>query len=94
MSAVPAARPRRLSLDSGLGRTLVRVGMGIALLLLWEGLVHWFSQSYVARPSGVVHAFPHVVRNGEFWHATRMTAVAIAEGLAIGIIGGGLVGLV
>ncbi|MEP6813185.1 MAG: ABC transporter permease, partial [Actinomycetota bacterium] len=80
--------------DSGLGRILLRVAMGIVLLLLWEGLVHWFSQSYVARPSGVVRAFPHVARNGEFWHAARMTGVAIAEGLAIGIVGGALVGLV
>jgi NitT/TauT family transport system permease protein len=102
-TAAPAVRAARsFRLAPGVSRTLIRLGTGIVLLLIWEALAHWFAPYYVARPSGVVRAFPRVVENqqtplialaGGFWQSVGTTVVAVVEGLAIGVVGGVLVGL-
>lgn len=85
------ARP--VVLGSGLRKTAIRVGTGIVLLALWEGLVHWFAPSYVARPSGVARVLPHVLTDPNFWSSAKVTVLAVLEGLAIGFVLGVLVGL-
>lgn len=95
MNAVPqeVALARPVALAPGLRRLLIRVGTGIVLLVLWEGFVTWLAPSYVARPSGVGRALPHVLRDPNFWSSARMTVVAVFEGLGIGVVAGVLVGL-
>ena len=92
-AAATARIPRTRAFSPVLTRLALRVLTGIVLLALWEGLVTWLTQWYVARPSGVVQAAPHVLANGAFWHATRATVEAVFEGLGIGIVAGTLVGL-
>jgi ABC-type nitrate/sulfonate/bicarbonate transport system permease component len=95
MSAVPQAASlgRPLALSPGARRLVIRAGTGIVLLALWEGFVTWLAPSYVARPSGVAHALPHVLSSGQFWHDARLTVTAVFEGLAVGVVLGVLVGL-
>ena len=92
-AAAAARAPRTFALSPGATRLALRIGAGIALLLLWEGLVTWLTASYVARPSGVIKALPHVLSDHLFWTYTRDTVVAVFEGLAIGVGCGTLVGL-
>jgi ABC-type nitrate/sulfonate/bicarbonate transport system permease component len=95
MSAVPheVAFARPIVLGGGARKLAIRLGTGIVLLALWEGLVHWFAPSYVARPSGVAHALPGVLTDPNFWSSAKVTVAAVFEGLAIGVVLGVLVGL-
>jgi ABC-type nitrate/sulfonate/bicarbonate transport system permease component len=102
MSSVPhevsLARPIRVG--AGTQRLLVRVGTGILLLALWEGLVTWLAPSFVARPSGIARVLPDVLTQTnvppgtpKFWGAAGVTVLAAFEGLLIGLALGVLVGL-
>jgi ABC-type nitrate/sulfonate/bicarbonate transport system permease component len=66
---------------------------GIVIVLLWEGIVRAFAPPYVAKPSGIITAIPRVIVDPNFLAATGSTLLAVAEGLAIAIILGLLVGL-
>jgi ABC-type nitrate/sulfonate/bicarbonate transport system permease component len=102
-AATETLRPTRtLRLSPAATRTLIRVATGIALLLLWEGLVTWLTPSYVARPSGVIKAIPGVLRDepgqfaafsAGFWASVGHTAKLVFGGLAVGVVCGVLVGL-
>jgi ABC-type nitrate/sulfonate/bicarbonate transport system permease component len=102
-AATEAVRvPRTYALSPGARTLAIRIGTGIILLALWEGLVTWLAPSYVARPSGVVKVLPDVLSNkanvftqlsGSFWTDVRLTVVAVLEGLAIGASLGVVVGL-
>lgn len=95
MSAVPhdAALARPFVLGPGMRRFAIRIGTGIVLLALWEGFVTWFAPSYVARPSGVVRVLPSVLSSAEFRSDTKVTVIAVFEGLGIGVVLGVIVGL-
>jgi len=94
---VALAKPVRIG--EGARRTMLRVGTGVLLLLLWELLVRWLAPAFVARPTTVARALPHVLANHlpagtpTFWGSAEATVVAAFEGLAIGTVGGVLVGL-
>lgn len=92
-AAATARAPRAFAVPVTAKNLALRVATGIALLLLWEGLVTWLAPWYVARPSGVAKALPDVLRDGVFWHAVRGTITAVAEGLVVGVVLGALVGL-
>ena len=92
-AAATARIARTRTVPPALTRLALRVLAGIILLALWEGLVTWLTPWYVARPSGVARALPHVLRDAAFWHATRATFEAVFEGLGIGVVAGTLVGL-
>jgi ABC-type nitrate/sulfonate/bicarbonate transport system permease component len=102
-TATETLRPgRTLALSPAVKRTLIRVATGIVLLALWELLARWLTPSYVARPTGVIHALPRVLRNettpqtvgaGGFWPSVGHTLLAVVEGLAVGVVLGVLVGL-
>jgi len=72
---------------------LLRATGGLVILLLWEGIVRAFAPAYVAKPSGVITAIPAAMVNPQFLDATRITLVAVAEGLAIAIVVGAVIGL-
>jgi ABC-type nitrate/sulfonate/bicarbonate transport system permease component len=70
-----------------------RLISGLALLLLWEVVVRAFAPPYVAKPSTVLLAIPSVIAAPEFQKATIVTLSAVAEGLAIALVAGTLIGL-
>jgi ABC-type nitrate/sulfonate/bicarbonate transport system permease component len=93
VTSVAAAAPRALAFSPAVRRLGLRIGTGIVLLALWEGLVTWLAPFYVARPSGVVKVLPHVLDSHAFWSATGVTLGAVAQGLVAGVVAGTLVGL-
>jgi len=70
-----------------------RLVTGLALLLLWEMVVRAFAPAYVAKPTTVVMAIPRVIVDPAFLTATGATLLAVAEGLAIALAAGTLIGL-
>ena len=84
----------RLALAPRVTGTLApRLVTGLAILLLWEGIVRGFAPAYVAKPSGVLLAIPRVFASPALWSATGNTLAAVAQGLAIAIVVGTLLGL-
>ncbi|MDO8534847.1 MAG: ABC transporter permease [Xanthobacteraceae bacterium] len=73
---------------------LLRLLAGLVILLLWEGVVRGFAPAYVAKPSGVVMAIPKVIVNPAFLEATAITLTAVAQGLAIALVMGTIIGLI
>jgi len=67
--------------------------VGVILLLAWEFVVRWLAPPYVAKPSTVLMALPHVIVDPAFLTATWATVVAVAEGLAIAMVFGTVFGL-
>jgi NitT/TauT family transport system permease protein len=93
MSAVTiTGAPRRGSLFAG--PALPRLIAGVVILLVWEIVVRAFAPDFVATPSGIVRVFPHVIASTAFLRATGLTLTAVAEGLAIAVVLGTVVGLV
>ncbi|MFY9684463.1 MAG: ABC transporter permease [Pseudolabrys sp.] len=72
---------------------LPRVLTGIALVLVWEFVVRTLAPAYVAKPSTVVTAIPRVITDPAFLKATGATLTAVAEGLAIALVFGTIIGL-
>jgi ABC-type nitrate/sulfonate/bicarbonate transport system permease component len=83
----PTARPRPR------GTLLPRLVTGLALALVWEGVVRGFAPAYVAKPSTVLMAIPRVIVEPAFLTATGQTLAAVAEGLAIALVAGTIIGL-
>lgn len=75
------------------GPAVPRLIAGVAILALWEGVVRAFLPDYVATPSGVIAAFPHVVVSAPFLQALTQTLGSVAEGLVIAVILGTALGL-
>jgi ABC-type nitrate/sulfonate/bicarbonate transport system permease component len=84
----PSALSARLS-----GTFLPRLICGLLLLLVWEFVVRALAPSYVAKPTTVVMAIPRVIVDPAFQAATRATLTAVAEGLAIALLFGTIIGL-
>lgn len=90
VAATPSGTPVR---RPALGDFAVRAIAGIVILLLWEGLTRAFAPPFVARPSGIIAAFPTVLANPTFWIATQATLTAVFEGLAIAFVAGTILGV-
>lgn len=75
------------------GAVLPRILAGAGILLLWEGVVRLLAPSYVAKPSTVALAIPRVLPKPEFLSAVADTLLSVAEGLAIALVFGTLIGL-
>ena len=86
--------PKRSPLTERLRTTfLPRLLTGIVLLLVWEFVVRALAPAYVAKPSTVVMAIPRVIIDPAFLKATGATLTAVAEGLAIALVFGTIIGL-
>ena len=72
---------------------LPRLLTGVALLLVWELVVRALAPAYVAKPTTVVMAIPRVITDPSFLKATGATLTAVAEGLAIALVFGTIIGL-
>jgi ABC-type nitrate/sulfonate/bicarbonate transport system permease component len=101
MSAVPqtVALPRAFVVAPRVQRTLIRVATGVLLVVIWEVLIRWLAPAFVAKPTDIARALPHVLAGHvppgtpPFWGSVEATVVAAFEGLAIGVVCGILVGL-
>jgi ABC-type nitrate/sulfonate/bicarbonate transport system permease component len=101
VAAVPqqATLARPFAVSPGVQRLAIRLATGVVLLVLWELLVRWLAPPFVARPTSVARAIPHVLRNDvppgtpTFWGSAGATVLAAFEGLLIGLAAGVLVGL-
>ena len=89
-AAVPAARPVK---TPARGVFVPRLITGFSIAVVWELVVRAFAPAYVAKPSTVLMAIPHVIVDPAFLRATGNTLVAVAEGLAIALVAGTVIGL-
>lgn len=71
----------------------LKLSAGIVLLVAWELIVRGFAPAYVATPTGVLRALPHVLASKAFWAAAGATLGAVAYGLAISVVAGTAVGM-
>ena len=91
---VPLAAARKPALPSPLLATFVpRLITGLVILLVWEFVVRALAPGYVAKPTAVVMAIPKVLSDPAFLAATASTLTAVAEGLAIALVFGTVIGL-
>jgi len=90
--AAPAPAESKVSLLAR-GALVPRLVTGLSILLLWEIVVRAFAPAYVAKPSTVVLAIPRVITDPSFLQALGATLLAVAEGLAITIVLGTVIGL-
>jgi ABC-type nitrate/sulfonate/bicarbonate transport system permease component len=90
-ASVPAATtaPRRPPAGS-FGPRFVT---GAAILLVWELMVRAVAPAYVAKPTTVLLAVPRVVVDPAFLRALGQTLAAVAEGLAVTLVAGTVIGL-
>jgi NitT/TauT family transport system permease protein len=72
---------------------LPRFITGLIILLIWELVVRAYAPPYVAKPTTVVMAIPGVIADPAFQKATGATLSAVAEGLAIALVFGTIIGL-
>src|SRR5262245_22356935 len=70
-----------------------RLIVGLALLVIWEVTVRALAPAYVAKPSGIVVALPKVLLAPAIWRSAGETLSAVAQGLAIAIVLGTVIGL-
>jgi ABC-type nitrate/sulfonate/bicarbonate transport system permease component len=70
-----------------------RLATGIVILLVWEVVVRALAPAYVAKPTTVVLAIPRVIVDPAFLTALGQTVTAVAQGLAITIVAGTIIGL-
>ena len=75
------------------GNFLPRFVAGLAILVAWELVVRAAAPAYVAKPTTVVLAIPRVVTDPAFLQAFGSTLLAVAEGLAITLVAGTIIGL-
>ena len=75
------------------GTVVPRLICGLIILVIWEVVVRTLAPGYVAKPSTVVLAIPRVITDPDFLKATGQTLTAVAEGLAIALAAGTVIGL-
>jgi ABC-type nitrate/sulfonate/bicarbonate transport system permease component len=75
------------------GNFLPRFVAGLAILLAWELVVRAAAPAYVAKPTTVALAIPRVITDPAFLQAFGSTLLAVAEGLAITLVAGTVIGL-
>lgn len=75
------------------GVLMPRLIAGIVIVLTWEIVVRAFAPPFVAKPSTVLTAIPHVIVDPMFLMATVSTLAAVTEGLVLAIIAGTIIGL-
>jgi ABC-type nitrate/sulfonate/bicarbonate transport system permease component len=73
--------------------TLARLIAGVAILAVWELVARLFAPAFIARPSGIFAVLPRVLASGPFVDAVGITLLATAEGLAIALVLGTVIGL-
>jgi len=75
------------------GTFVPRLITGLGIVFVWEIVVRAFAPAYVAKPSAVILVIPKVLSDPTFQKALGSTLSAVAEGLAITIVIGTVLGL-
>ena len=70
-----------------------RLITGLAIAAVWEFVVRSFAPAYVAKPTTIIMAIPRVLTDPQFLSATGQTLAAVAEGLAVTLVFGTVIGL-
>jgi len=89
----PAPRATDTATRRAGGTFWPRLVTGLAIAVIWEFVVRAFAPAYVAKPTTVLLAIPRVIIDPQFLTATGQTLAAVAEGLAIALIAGVIIGL-
>lgn len=92
-AAQPAERKPQPAKRLVSGALLPRLLTGLAIAAIWEFVVRGFAPAYVAKPTTVLLAIPRVIVDPEFLTATGQTLAAVAEGLAIALVFGTVIGV-
>ena len=92
VSAAAARKPAALA-DRLFGAFGSRLITGLTILLVWEFVVRLLAPAYVAKPTTVVMAIPRVIVDPAFLKATGATLAAVAQGLAVALVFGTIIGL-
>jgi NitT/TauT family transport system permease protein len=92
-AAITATVPPARAAPAARGVLVPRLITGLALLLIWEVAVRLLAPAYVAKPTTVLMVAPHVLTDPVFLRATGNTLAAVAEGLAIALVFGTVIGL-
>jgi len=92
-AAITATVPAARAAPAARGVLVPRLITGLALLLMWEVAVRLLAPAYVAKPTTVLMVAPHVLTDPVFLRATGNTLAAVAEGLAIALVFGTVIGL-
>jgi ABC-type nitrate/sulfonate/bicarbonate transport system permease component len=88
------AAPRATGLRAWISpETAARAIAGFAILLIWEVAVQLWAPAFVARPSRIIAVFPNVITDPALWQAAGATFGAVAQGLAIAVVVGTVIGL-
>ncbi|HZL60881.1 MAG TPA: ABC transporter permease [Pseudolabrys sp.] len=90
--ATPAPTERKIPVLMR-GALVPRLITGLSILLVWEIVVRALAPAYVAKPSSVLLAIPRVIIDPVFLQALGATLAAVAEGLAITMVVGTVIGL-
>jgi ABC-type nitrate/sulfonate/bicarbonate transport system permease component len=92
-AAITATVPAARAAPAARGVLVPRLITGLALLLMWEVAVRLLAPAYVAKPTTVLMVAPHVLTDPVFLRATGNTLAAVAEGLAVALVFGTVIGL-
>lgn len=90
---LPAPRPGRLLRRLGDGHFGVKVMAGVLILVIWHLTVSALAPPFVAKPLGVIAAFPGVIIEKEFIDASLNTLFAVFQGLMIALVSGTVIGV-
>jgi ABC-type nitrate/sulfonate/bicarbonate transport system permease component len=93
INASVAVRPAKAAAKPRAGVFWPRLMTGLAIAGAWEFIVRAFAPGYVAKPTTVILAIPRVITDPAFLTATGETLAAVAEGLAIALVAGTVIGL-
>jgi len=89
-AALRHAGRSRSALDSPV---FLKLLAGLALLLVWEGVVRALAPAYVAKPTGIVKVLVRVTGDPQFLAAAGSTLSSVFAGLAVAVVLGTAVGL-
>src|SRR5262249_494844 len=96
-SAIPSSLENRTGATTLSERApaalLYRLAARLTNVLTWEIVVRTLAPAYVAKPSSIIAVLPKVIVDPAFLTATAQTLTAVAQGLAISIVLGTLIGL-
>jgi len=85
--------PAKTAAKPQMGPFWPRLITGLVIAGAWEFIVRAFAPAYVAKPTTVILAIPRVIVDPAFLTATGQTLAAVAEGLAIALVLGTVIGL-
>ena len=94
MSSITLGQSSTRRIRLPIGPTLPRLVGGVVIIALWEFVVRGFAPDFVATPLGIIAAIPRVIPSAPFLRAMASTLGSVAEGLALAVALGTVIGLI